>query len=200
MASFLESVMSSAPTTRPLVLQLHNTRLSIPIPASSESWIAAEVIREEFYHSRTGDEPEAVLSEDDAAVPGAAAAAEREAQALLLARFIAFVQTKVNGTSKSDQAQILLSAYERFNELFLSASSVHTLTQVYGADDRALVLTAYFQAFSTLRKVYGASKVVVAQRAAIWTDAQEGKAELYALFSGQGSNEVNPMLCFGDLG
>jgi fatty acid synthase subunit beta len=183
--------MPSASTTRPLVLQIHSTRLSIPIPSTSESWIAAEVIREEFYHSRAGDEPEPTPTEDEAAVPGAAAAADQEAQVKLLARFLSFVESKVEGTSKSDQAQILLSSYEQFNQLFLATSSVHTATQGYSVDDRALVLTAYFKAFSTLRKIYGESKVVVAQRAAIWKDAQEGKAQVYALFGGQGSNEVS---------
>jgi fatty acid synthase subunit beta len=151
------------------------------------------VIREEFYHSRSTDEvePAVIAGDDEAADLAAAAQAAHEAQVKLLARFISFVESKVTSAAKSDATEILLSSFERFNEMFLSSSSVHTLTQSFAAEDRQVVLTAYFKAFSTLREVYGSTKVPVTNRASIWKDAQEGKAKVFALFGGQGSNEVS---------
>jgi fatty acid synthase subunit beta len=198
MASLFGSVTSTAPSTRPLVLQIHSTRLSVPISASTDSWIAAEVIREEFYHSRSTDEvePAVIAGEDEAADLAAAEQAAHEAEVKLLARFISFVDSKITSATKSDASDILLSSFERFNELFLASSSVHTLTQSFAADDRALVLAAYFKAFSTLREIYGSSKVPVAHKPSIWKVAEEGKAKVYALFGGQGSNEVRFLFFF----
>lgn len=183
---------TSAPatsSTRPLVLQRGAVRLSVPIPSSSEAWISAEVIREAFYHAQGDVEEPAPAGEDDDAATQAAEAAE--AQVKLLASFIAFVNDRVDPSAgaASDASQILRASVERFDELFLRGKSVHTLTQAYAVDDRASVLTAYFSAWSSLRAVYG-DEVAQKEQASLWKEAGEGKAKVYALFGGQGSNEV----------
>lgn len=195
MASFFSS-SSSQPSTRPLVLQHATTRLSIPIPSSSEAWIAAEVIREEFYHSIEGDADlvEIVNQEYDDEGNPIASVATTEPQVKLISKFLAFVNDKVISTgnpSKTDASQILLSSYEAFNRSFLANQAVHSLVQGYDVDIRAKVLAAYYKAFSTLRAVYGANEVELVQTSALFKAAAEGQAELYALFGGQGINEVS---------
>jgi hypothetical protein len=191
---------SSTPQTRPLVLQQASTRLSVNIPASTETWVAAEVIREEFYHSIAADEDIAAIQAfDEDAVVDAAAVSEQlqEAQVKLLSKFIAYVNTKVissGSASATDASQLLLSSLEKFNDTFLASQSIHTLTQSYDAEDRSKVLSAYYKAFSTLREVYGKSKVPAVQTSALLKEAQEGKAHVYAIFSGQGCNEVSCLL------
>lgn len=188
---------SSAPQTRPLVLQQASTRLSVNIPASTETWVAAEVIREEFYHSIAADEDiAAVQASDEDAVVDAAAVAEQlqEAQVKLLSKFLAYVNAKLvssGSTSATDASQLLLSSLEKFNETFLASQSIHTLTQSYDAEDRSKVLSSYYKAFSTLREVYGKSKVPAVQTSALLKEAEEGKAHVYAIFSGQGCNEAS---------
>lgn len=195
MASFFSS-SSSQPSTRPLVLQHATTRLSIPIPSSSEAWIAAEVIREEFYHSIEGDADlvEIVTQEFDDEGNPVQAVATTEPQVKLISKFLAFVNDKVVSSgkpSKTDASQILLSSFEAFNRSFLANQAVHSLVQGYDVDIRAKVLAAYYKAFSTLRAVYGASEVELVQTSALFKAAAEGQAELYALFGGQGINEVS---------
>jgi hypothetical protein len=193
MASFFSS---SQPSTRPLVLQQATTRLSIPIPSSSEAWIAAEVIREEFYHSVQGDEDlvEVAVTEYDDEGNVLQAVTTTEPQVKLLSKFLAYVNAKVvasGSPSKTDASQILLSSFNAFNALFLSNEAVHSLVQGYDVDIRAKVLAAYYKAFTTLREVYGTNDVKLVQTSALFQAASEGKAELYALFGGQGVNEVS---------
>lgn len=136
----------------------------------------------------------------------------KEMRVKLLARFMDFVESKVSSRvgggkvvlEKSDNSSILLASYRRFNSQFLSSSSsseisIHTLTQSYQSEDRIPVLSAYYKSFATLREVYGKEEVVVAGKSGLFRDAEEGKAEIYALFSGQGCNEVrlrNKSHCF----
>lgn len=151
----MASVSTTQSSTRPLVLQHSATRLSIPIPSSSEAWIAAEVIREEFYHSIDGDNDliEIVEQEFDDEGNALPAVATLEPQVKLLSKFLAFVDGKVTtSTSKTDVTQILLSSFQAFNNSFLQKEAVHTLVQGYDVDIRAQVLAAYYKAFSTLRK------------------------------------------------
>jgi fatty acid synthase subunit beta len=180
-----------------LVLQQASTRLSVNIPASTETWVAAEVIREEFYHSIAADEDIAVIQavDEDAPIDTAAIAEQlQEAQVKLLSKFLAYVNDKVvssGSTSATDASQLLLSSLEKFNNTFLANKSIHTLTQSYDVEDRSKILAAYYKAFSTLRQVYGKNKVPAVQTSALLEEAKQGKANVYAIFSGQGCNEVS---------
>jgi hypothetical protein len=169
----------------------------VNIPASTEHWVAAEVIREEFYHSIAADDVFASIPEtadEDAVVDTASIALQQqEAQVKLLSKFLAYVNSKVvssGSTSTTDASQLLLSSLDKFNDTFLASQSVHTLTQSYTVEDRATVLSAYYNTFSTLRQIYGKNKVPAVQTSALLKDAQDGKANVFAIFSGQGCNEV----------
>jgi len=179
---------SSGPSspTRPLVLHSQSARVHILVPASPLSaWVASEVLAQEFHDSDLAhDEAPAPVEDDEDAV---AKPRSNEPQVKLLARFLSFVADKVNSP---ETAQVLLAAYNRFNELFLSSVNVHHLVAEYDPEIRTEVLTAYFKAFAVARKALG-DNVKIAHPLALLEEAQKGKTELYALFGGQGVNEVS---------
>jgi fatty acid synthase subunit beta len=185
----MASPSSGPSTTRPLVLHAQAARVHILVPASPLSaWVASEVLAQEFHDSGLGDDSEAAAAPaDDDDEEGAAKPRSNESQVKLLARFLSFVADKVNSP---EVAQVLFAAYNRFNELFLSTVNVHHLVAEYDADLRTEVLTAYFKAFAVARKALG-NEVKVAHPLALLEEAQKGKTELYALFGGQGVNEVS---------
>lgn len=177
--------------TRPLVLHSPQARLSIPVPASPLSaWVASEVLAQDFHDARAGlDEevaPPTEVEEGAITTPPS-----NEPQVKLLARFLSFVADKQSAPSSSELAQVLLSAYERFNELFLSSINIHSLVQSFEPEARAEILTAYYHAFAVAREALGESKVALAHPSALLEAAKKGDAELYALFGGQGVNEVS---------
>lgn len=176
--------------TRPLVLHSSNTRISILVPASPLSaWVTSEVLAQDFHDSLVGvnDESLPVESEEGAAQ----APASNEPQVKLLGRFLSFVADKQSSSPSSEVSEVLLASYDRFNELFLPTANIHSLVQSFEAETRAEVLKAYFKALTVARDALGASKVKVAHSSALIEAAKKSEAELYALFGGQGSNEVS---------
>lgn len=185
MASLFGS--SSPAPTRPLILHSATARVSVPVPASPLSaWVASEVLAQDFHDSLHAiDEPAAPATEvEEGAIQ---TPASNEPQVKLLARFLSFVSDRA-GTD-GELIQVLVAAYERFNELFLPSLNIHSLVQTFEPETRAEVLTAYFKAFAAARE--GGSKVKVAHASALLESAKKGESELYALFGGQGSNEVS---------
>lgn len=184
----MASLFTSTPT-RPLVLHSTSARVSLPVPASPLSaWVASEVLAQDFHDSRAGldDDFVAPVDEDDEVVEPT-----NEPQVKLLARFLSFAAGKVtSSTSNSDLSQVLLAAYDRFNELFLGATNIQSLVEGYEPEIRAEVLQAYYKAFAAARATLGDSKVKVANTSALLEASKDGKAEIYALFGGQGVNEV----------
>lgn len=183
MASLFSS--SSSTPTRPLILHSSTARVTINVPATPISaYIASETLGQEFHDSRLGlDEAEQTPEVEE----GVVAAASTEPQIKLLSRFLVFVSDRVN----KENAEVLLAAYERFNELFLSVVNIHSLVQSFDPETRAEVLTSYFQAFAVAREALGDKKVKLAHTSALIESAKKGESELYALFGGQGSNEVS---------
>ena len=73
----------------------------------------------------------------------------------------------------------------------MSTSDVHTLTASFTPDTRKDILTGYFAALATLEsRVASPEDVPRAPRSALLTAAKSGKASIYGLFGGQGTNEV----------
>jgi fatty acid synthase subunit beta len=148
--------------------------------------VASEVLAQDFHDSRAGlDEDIAPVVDDEDEI---SAGPTNEPQVKLLARFLAFAADK---TSSPELSQVLLAAIERFNELFLSSVSIQTLVEGYEAEDRAEVLKAYYKAFAAARETLGESKVKIGNSSALLDASRQGKAELYALFGGQGVNDVS---------
>ena len=186
---------STSTPTRPLVLHSSAARVSILVPASPLSaWVASEVLAQDFHDSRVGldDEPLPVVAdEEEGAIK---APASNEPQVKLLARFLAFVSDRASLAASPELSQVLLAAYKRFNELFLPVLCVQSLVQSFDPEARAEILTAYFKAFDVLRRLVGSDDVSIAHPSALLEAAKTGDAELYAVFGGQGHNEVSPKL------
>ncbi|QRW18188.1 fatty acid synthase subunit beta [Rhizoctonia solani] len=176
-------------STRPLVIQAGTERISFPVPATGSTWIAAEVLREEFKHEYTPrDVPQPEQSEEE---PTANSAAILEAQIELAAAFLGSVAAKINADSQSAHArvQVLQAITGHFTSTFLSERDIHSIAATFDPDVRKSVLTSYFLAINAL-EVHDPRHVPRQPRSALFEAAVLGKAEIYALFGGQGTNEV----------
>lgn len=124
----------------------------------------------------------------------------------LLAAFISFISTKLASTASSSSAavtsedaayDVLLASFAHFTAAFLTtpAVDVHSLVQAYDPDARKAILTAYFQTLSLLEGRFGKSgKVPKQPKSWLMSSAEKSEAEIYALFGGQGTNEVRAAL------
>ncbi|GJN90263.1 hypothetical protein Rhopal_003264-T1 [Rhodotorula paludigena] len=185
-------------TTRPLVL-LHpatQTRVSLHVPSTPQEWIAAEVARDTFQdwlHAEeklgnlVGFEAAEVDDEQDESGVGS------EKQLVLAAYFLAHVASLLpfpaTATSPATAA-VLLAAYNYFSSSYLQGTDVHSLGASLPAPVRSLVISSFFLAKSKL-EVEGLAKVLPKQSLSdLLRKAATGQAETYALFGGQGMNEV----------
>ena len=176
--------------TRPLVLHSPAARVSVLVPASPlQAWVASEVLAQDFHDARLGldEEPVPVTESEEGAIT---TPPSNEPQVKLLVRFLTFLASKYTSSPSSEIAQVLQSTYERFNELFLSSINIHSLVQSFEPEARTEILTAYYHGFAVAREALGETKVAPAHTSALIEAAKKGDAELYALFGGQGVNEV----------
>ncbi|KZP00458.1 fatty acid synthase [Calocera viscosa TUFC12733] len=169
---------------RPLTLQSGATRVSIPVSASSNDWLVASVLREEFQASHQA--PEADATEEEADAPSTQPAIE------LVAQFLAFVANRPDEDKcfAASRQSTLLSAVKHFTSAFLGTKDVHSLTATYDTDTRASVLAAYYTALAALERALPAEQVPRGPKSALFEAAKKGEAEIYGLFGGQGTNEV----------
>ena len=151
----------------------------MPVSAETDEWIAAEVLRDEFAFS---------LDEIDSAhdLPS-----DEKAAVELLARFLGFISQRLHEDTQLTSARtaLLLSVYKHFVSTHLSAKDVHSLTSSYDTESRHTVLSSYFQAFAALEE-QNVSDIPSSPPSALLSAALGGKASIYALFGGQGTNEV----------
>ncbi len=156
-------------------------KVSIPVSTNTDEWIAAEVLRDEFIHSQSQDAVDATTQLED----------ESEATVELAANFLAHVASHIDSDSQSTEARtnLLLNALEYFTSTYLATQDIHSLSASYAIDTRKVVLTGYFLAISTLedKKI---SSIPRQPDSALLNAAISGKAEIFALFGGQGTNEV----------
>lgn len=91
--------------------------------------------------------------------------------------------------SQTARTAVLLNAVKYFSSSFLAQKNVHTLTADFDVETRNTVIKSYYAAISALedRNVSG---VPHSRIPALFEAASDGKASLYALFGGQGTNEV----------
>lgn len=184
-------------TTRPLVL-LHpstQTRISLHVPSTSQEWIAAEVARDTFQDwihaaEKSGNLVgfEAAELDDEQAGEG-----DNEKELVLTAYFLKHVADLLPFPSTATSpatAAVLLAAFNHFAFTYLGGTDVHTLTASLAAPVRALVISSFFLAKTKL-EVEGLGKVLPKQSESdLLQKASSSQAEIYALFGGQGMNEV----------
>lgn len=184
----MASLFSSPTPTRPLVIHSPSARVSIPVAASPLSaWVQSETLSQQFHDSRIGlDDDVAPIEEDDE--DAVKSAPSNEPQVKLLARFLGFTADRASSDSdNSEITQVLSAAFNRFNELFLARDNIQSLVEGYEPEIRAEVLSAYYKAYGGRPR----GELKVAHPSALLGAANAGEAELYALFGGQGVNEVS---------
>ena len=141
-------------------------------------WLAAEILREQFiYRQQT--------TTDNDAFPAAADSPELGPRLILA--FAAFVARSVEQPCSTE---LLLDILKHFTSVYLATTDIHTFVNPFDHDLRQLLLTDYFLALSTLSAHFSADEVPRYPPSALLTAAKDGKACIYALFGGQGANEV----------
>jgi fatty acid synthase subunit alpha, fungi type len=168
--------ISLSRVTRPV---LNNFKVSIPVSTQADEWIAAEVLRDEFTH---------IQSQLNAVDSTAQLENEAEATIELSARFLAHVATSIAKDPQSMHARtaLLLNVLKHFTSAYLATKDIHTLASGFDTEMRKTVLSAYFRAVAALQP----APVPPQPASALPTAASSGKASIFALFGGQGTNEV----------
>ena len=154
-------------------------QVSIPVSTQADEWIAAEVLRDEFTH---------IQSQLDAVDSTAQLENEAEATVELSARFLAHVATSIPKDPQSTHARtaLLLNVFKHFTSAYLATKDIHTLASTFDTETRKIVLSAYFHAVAALQP----ASIPAQPASALLTAASSGKASIFALFGGQGTNEV----------
>ncbi|KZT29627.1 fatty acid synthase [Neolentinus lepideus HHB14362 ss-1] len=167
---------------RPIFIDSGSIRLTIPVSTECNQWIAAEVLRDEFVHEqKTQDAIDNTIELENVS----------EATVELFARFLGFAAGKVaeDCQSKKARTSVLLHALTHFTSSYLNDVDIHTLTIKYDTDVRRTVISAYFQAVVALES-QGVCEIPRPLNSALFAAAKEGRTSIYALFGGQGTNEV----------
>ena len=116
---------------------------------------------------------------------------ESEATIELFARFLAFVAKNINSDPNSSRPRtnLLYDAFKHFTEAHLASQDVHTLTSTFDLDVRRTVISSYFEALAMLESS-GIADIPRQPPSALFAAANDGDASIYAVFGGQGTNEV----------
>ncbi|KAH7106327.1 fatty acid synthase [Auriculariales sp. MPI-PUGE-AT-0066] len=164
----------TAQGTRPLIVQVGSVRISVQVSSRHEDWVAAEILREEFLHTAASEAAQESVFETTHA-----------AQVDLHARLLAFLADKLSNVSN---VAILLAVFQSFTTNYLQTIDVHTLAASLDVQTQKIVLASYYKARSALEARH--AEVPHPPASALLIAAKEGKASIYALFGGQGTNEV----------
>ncbi|KAM0752633.1 fatty acid synthase [Meredithblackwellia eburnea MCA 4105] len=190
--------------TRPLVLihQPTQTRISISTPSQQSHWTAAEVARDTFHdwlhaqdkagHLAGFDAVEAEdnnSGDDDTPADGSA---NSERELVLTSYFLTHVASLLSlpsGTSAAT-SQVLLATFSYLHHEFLTDKDVHSLAASLAPPIRSLVIQSFFAARTKLFFNGLEDQLPPVKESTLLAEAKNGKAELYAVFGGQGMNEV----------
>ncbi|KAJ6512975.1 fatty acid synthase [Mycena sanguinolenta] len=165
-------------TMRPLILSQGQIRVSIPVSTNTDEWISAEVLRDEFLHEQ---------SQLDAIDTTADLENQAEATVELAARFLGFVAPKLHQLPA--RTSLLLNVFKYFTFTYLHTKEIHTLVASYDTEVRKTVLTSYFSALAALRE-NEVDAIPTGPHSALLTAVAAKEASVFALFGGQGTNEV----------
>ena len=156
--------------------------MSIPVSATTDEWISAEILRESFIHSQKSQDTidTSIQLENDP-----------EGSVELFARFLSYVAENVNSDPNSSLSRVglLYNAFKHFAESYLVSQDVHTFTSAFNLDARRTVISSYFKALVTLESS-GVPDIPRHPPPALFTATRKGDASVYAVFGGQGTNEV----------
>ena len=170
--------------------------VQIPVPSQPfDAWIVADVLREEFQRSLAAS-PEVTdaleVQEEQENAAGAADKAANVAKINLAAKFLGFLASRTSVKTSSHELSLLQHAWAHFHEEFLAEhGSVHDLVAAIDTDLRTSVLRSYYEAFVQLETAGKAKPSLVTPK--LFSLSAENKAELHAVFGGQGNNEVSTL-------
>ncbi|EIW84299.1 fatty acid synthase [Coniophora puteana RWD-64-598 SS2] len=175
-------VRENAICTRPLIVATANIRVSIPVSTQTDEWIAAEVLRDDFVQSR---------KQSDAVDSTAELENAQEALIELHARFLAFVAQNATADAKCVKPRIALlrNIFCHFVDTYLFDKDLYTFVSSFDTEVRAAVLSSFHLARHALEQ-NNVSDIPNAPPSKLLTAASEGNASIYAIFGGQGTNEV----------
>ncbi|KAJ3517947.1 hypothetical protein NLJ89_g178 [Agrocybe chaxingu] len=176
------AIAAPAIATRPLIITVGQIRISIPVPTQPDEWIAAEVLRDEFTHTQ---------SQLDAVDSTTLLQNESEATLELSARFLAHVADSIPKDPQSTIARtaLLLNVLKHFTSSYLASKDIHVLTSTFDSERRKIVLASYFRAVAALQAQH-VTEIPAQPKSTLLEAALSGKASIFALFGGQGTNEV----------
>lgn len=145
-------------------------------------WIAAEVLRDDFTHTQkqvdildTSAEHEVIF----------------QSEVDLFARFLSFIAQRLSDGSLSTKARtsFLLHVFTHFVSSYLSDTDIFSFVKPFSAEVRSSVLTSFFVARAALEH-HNIADIPNLPTSALLSASSEGEASIYALFGGQGTNEV----------
>jgi fatty acid synthase subunit alpha, fungi type len=157
-------------------------KVSIPVSTCSDEWIAAELLRDEFTHTQSLDDAPTSVDETG------------EATTVFFARFLGFVAEHVcaipeDTPEHASRLAVLLKAVTHFTITLLSNIDIHSLVASYEHEARKKVLSAFYVAHTILVK-YNVEGTPKLPTPSLLSEALSGRASIFALFGGQGVNEI----------
>lgn len=200
-------------SSRPLVLLTPSsllpsqTRISIPVSSSQQIWTSAEVERDSFHdyldaqsslgHLIGFDPVPADEGDDDSSDEHKEKVLKMfdlEKQLVLNSYFLGHLSSNIkeDDSTAPYAAQVLLSAFNHFSIVHLEngEKDIHSLAAELELDVRNLVIKSFFQARSKLVQVGLRESLPIQVESSLLKEAKDGKIDVFALFGGQGMNEV----------
>ena len=107
----------------------------------------------------------------------------------LSASFLAYVAESIaEDQSTHARTALLLNVFNYFTSTYLATKDIHSLTSTFSTNTRRTVFTAYFLTAAVLkaREIDASPK----QESALLAAALSKKVSVFALFGGQGTNEI----------
>jgi len=141
----------------------------------------AEILKDKFVHKQ---------SQRDAVDTTFQLENKAEATIELSARFLAYV-AESSAMDQSTHARIALlhNVFKYFTSTYLPTNDIHPPTSTFDTDTRKTVLSAYFLAIAAL-KAREIDASIPKQEPTPLAAVLSKKASIFALFGGQGTNEV----------
>ncbi|KAF8300132.1 hypothetical protein DL93DRAFT_2027532, partial [Clavulina sp. PMI_390] len=92
--------------------------------------------------------------------------------------------------ASAPHTSVLAASVKQFTSQFLSSTDIHSLTALLAPESRKNILQGYFAALAALESRVAPAEVPRPPPSALLEAAKAGKASIYGLFGGQGTNEV----------
>ncbi|CAD6885141.1 unnamed protein product [Tilletia caries] len=198
---------SSYAVTRPLTIGANGVHVKVQVPSYQDGWLASQLLREGFESSykkaRRGsnDSAQPALARadssdgDETAVGSTLPNGAEPAHVSLTASFLGFSACKVNEEPDGPVIECVKALWTFFHAEYLTISKSHSVdihsvamnAAAFDEESRTALLCDYFTAYVTLEKQ---GKLPLLPTPKLLSLAGKGDAGIFALFGGQGTNEV----------